>query len=57
MLSDGDDELGGLDAQLVSKEREWKELLAARVHQLESFLRKAQEENSILRYHVYIRLT
>uniref|UniRef100_A0A3B4XZA2 Coiled-coil domain containing 57 n=1 Tax=Seriola lalandi dorsalis TaxID=1841481 RepID=A0A3B4XZA2_SERLL len=49
MQSDGDSELS-LDAQLASKEREWKELQALRVHQLESSLKKAQEECSSLRY-------
>uniref|UniRef100_A0A8C4H5W8 Coiled-coil domain containing 57 n=1 Tax=Dicentrarchus labrax TaxID=13489 RepID=A0A8C4H5W8_DICLA len=51
MQSDRDSGLGDLEAQLASKEREWKELLAARVHQLESLLKKAQEECSSLRYH------
>ncbi|XP_023274753.1 coiled-coil domain-containing protein 57 isoform X1 [Seriola lalandi dorsalis] len=50
MQSDGDSELS-LDAQLASKEREWKELQALRVHQLESSLKKAQEECSSLRKH------
>ncbi|XP_022621733.1 coiled-coil domain-containing protein 57-like [Seriola dumerili] len=50
MQSDGDSELS-LDAQLASKEREWKELQALRVHQLESSLKKAQEECSSLREH------
>ncbi|XP_035526239.1 coiled-coil domain-containing protein 57-like [Morone saxatilis] len=49
MQSDRDSGLGDLEAQLASKEREWKELLAARVHQLESLLKKAQEECSSLR--------
>uniref|UniRef100_A0A3Q3MS23 Coiled-coil domain containing 57 n=1 Tax=Mastacembelus armatus TaxID=205130 RepID=A0A3Q3MS23_9TELE len=41
--------LRDLEAQLASKEREWKELQAVRVYQLESSLRKAQEECSSLR--------
>ncbi|XP_049419838.1 coiled-coil domain-containing protein 57 isoform X2 [Epinephelus fuscoguttatus] len=49
MQSDGDSGLVDLEAQLASKEREWKELLAARVHQLESSLQQAQEEYSSLR--------
>lgn len=39
-----------LEAQLADKEREWKELQAARLHQLESSLKQAQEECSSLRY-------
>uniref|UniRef100_A0A3P8WEW5 Uncharacterized protein n=1 Tax=Cynoglossus semilaevis TaxID=244447 RepID=A0A3P8WEW5_CYNSE len=38
-----------LEAQLADKEREWKELQAARLHQLESSLKQAQEECSSLR--------
>ncbi|KAM6964625.1 coiled-coil domain-containing protein 57 [Tautogolabrus adspersus] len=49
MQSDVESELGDLEAQLASKEKEWKELQAVRVHQLESSLRKAQEECSSLR--------
>ncbi|XP_020495924.2 coiled-coil domain-containing protein 57 isoform X1 [Labrus bergylta] len=49
MQSDVESDLGELEAQLASKEREWKELQAVRVHQLESSLRKAQEECSSLR--------
>ncbi|XP_075948860.1 coiled-coil domain-containing protein 57 [Anarhichas minor] len=49
MHSDGDSGLGGLEAQLASKEKEWKELLATRDHQLESSLNKAQEECFSLR--------
>ncbi|XP_070783698.1 coiled-coil domain-containing protein 57 [Enoplosus armatus] len=49
MQSDEDSGLGDLEAQLVSKEREWKELQAARVHQLEISLKKAQDECSSLR--------
>ncbi|XP_026170544.1 coiled-coil domain-containing protein 57 isoform X2 [Mastacembelus armatus] len=49
MSSDGDSGLRDLEAQLASKEREWKELQAVRVYQLESSLRKAQEECSSLR--------
>ncbi|XP_044033494.1 coiled-coil domain-containing protein 57 isoform X2 [Siniperca chuatsi] len=49
MQSDRDSELGDLEAQLASKEREWKELQAARVHQLEMSLKKAQQECSSLR--------
>uniref|UniRef100_A0A665X956 Coiled-coil domain containing 57 n=1 Tax=Echeneis naucrates TaxID=173247 RepID=A0A665X956_ECHNA len=48
MLPDGDSRLG-LETQLASKQREWKELQALRVHQLEGSLRKAQEESSSLR--------
>ncbi|XP_070708397.1 coiled-coil domain-containing protein 57 [Pempheris klunzingeri] len=48
MQSDGDSGLGDLEVQLANKEREWKELQAARVHQLESSLKKAQEECSTL---------
>ncbi|XP_074476562.1 coiled-coil domain-containing protein 57 isoform X6 [Sebastes fasciatus] len=51
MQSDGDSGPGDLEIQLASKEREWKGLLAARVHQLESSLRKAQEECCSLREH------
>lgn len=57
MQSDRDSGLGDLEAQLASKEREWKELQAARVHQLESSLKKAQEDCSSLRYHTYAHLT
>ncbi|KAM6899166.1 coiled-coil domain-containing protein 57 [Lycodopsis pacificus] len=49
MHSDGDSGLGDLEAQLASKEKEWKELLATRDHQLESSLNKAQEECFSLR--------
>uniref|UniRef100_UPI0037E78F7E coiled-coil domain-containing protein 57 n=1 Tax=Semicossyphus pulcher TaxID=241346 RepID=UPI0037E78F7E len=49
MQSDADSELGDLEAQLISKEKEWKELQAARVHQLESSLSKTQGECSSLR--------
>ncbi|XP_071318725.1 coiled-coil domain-containing protein 57 isoform X2 [Trachinotus anak] len=48
MQSDGASGLS-LEAQLASKEREWKELQALRVHQLENSLTKAQEECSSLR--------
>ncbi|XP_074518583.1 coiled-coil domain-containing protein 57 isoform X2 [Halichoeres trimaculatus] len=51
MESLGHIELGDLEAQLASKEKEWKELQAARVHQLENSLRKAQEECCLLRKH------
>ncbi|XP_070847253.1 coiled-coil domain-containing protein 57 [Chaetodon trifascialis] len=47
--SDGVSGLGGLEAQLASNGRDWKQLLHARVHQLEGFLKKAQEECSTLR--------
>ena len=57
MQSDWDNGLGGLEAQLTSKAREWLELLVARVHQLESLLKQAQGESSSLRYHVYVHLT
>uniref|UniRef100_A0A8C3A2G5 Coiled-coil domain containing 57 n=1 Tax=Cyclopterus lumpus TaxID=8103 RepID=A0A8C3A2G5_CYCLU len=50
MQSDRDSGLGELEAQLASKEREWKELLAARDHQLETSLNKAQQESFFLRY-------
>uniref|UniRef100_A0A4W6DL31 Coiled-coil domain containing 57 n=1 Tax=Lates calcarifer TaxID=8187 RepID=A0A4W6DL31_LATCA len=53
MQSDGDSGMD-LEAWLASKEREWK-LQAVRIHQLESSLRKAQEECSSLREH-YQRL-
>ncbi|XP_054457861.1 coiled-coil domain-containing protein 57 [Anoplopoma fimbria] len=49
MQSDGDGALGDLEAQLATKEREWKELLAERDHQQESSLNKAQEECFSLR--------
>ncbi|XP_068439100.1 coiled-coil domain-containing protein 57 isoform X2 [Clinocottus analis] len=49
MQSDGASGLGELEAQLASKEREWKQLLAARDHQLETSLIKAQQESSSLR--------
>ncbi|GLD64241.1 coiled-coil domain-containing protein 57-like isoform X2, partial [Lates japonicus] len=49
MQSDGDSGMD-LEAWLASKEREWK-LQAVRVHQLESSLKKAQEECSSLREH------
>ncbi|XP_034414191.1 coiled-coil domain-containing protein 57 isoform X2 [Cyclopterus lumpus] len=49
MQSDRDSGLGELEAQLASKEREWKELLAARDHQLETSLNKAQQESFFLR--------
>ncbi|XP_034564723.1 coiled-coil domain-containing protein 57 [Notolabrus celidotus] len=45
----GHTELGDLEDRLACKEKEWKELQAARVHQLESSLRKAQEECCLLR--------
>uniref|UniRef100_A0A3P8T9M5 Coiled-coil domain-containing protein 57 n=1 Tax=Amphiprion percula TaxID=161767 RepID=A0A3P8T9M5_AMPPE len=51
MQSDGDSGLRDLEARLVSKERELKELQAVRVHQLESSLIKAQKECSSLREH------
>ncbi|XP_077959147.1 coiled-coil domain-containing protein 57 isoform X3 [Gasterosteus aculeatus] len=44
-----DSGLGELEAQLASKEREWKELLASRDRQLESSLSEAQEECLSLR--------
>ena len=40
---------GDLEAQLARKEREWKELQSLRVLQLESSLRGAQDELSVLR--------
>ncbi|XP_058476160.1 coiled-coil domain-containing protein 57 isoform X1 [Solea solea] len=40
-----------LEAQLARKEREWKELQAVRVNQLEKAFIKAQEECSTLREH------
>ncbi|KAK1881149.1 Coiled-coil domain containing protein 57 [Dissostichus eleginoides] len=49
MQSDGDSGLGDLEAQLVRKEMEWKELQAAMVHQLETSLKTAQEECISLR--------
>ncbi|XP_034083457.1 coiled-coil domain-containing protein 57 isoform X2 [Gymnodraco acuticeps] len=49
MQSDGDSGLGDLEAQLVRKEMEWKELQAAMVHQLETSLKTAQEECLSLR--------
>ncbi|KAK5906453.1 hypothetical protein CgunFtcFv8_002318 [Champsocephalus gunnari] len=49
MQSDGDSGLGELEAQLVRKEMEWKELQAAMVHQLETSLNTAQEECLSLR--------
>ncbi|XP_028263771.1 coiled-coil domain-containing protein 57 [Parambassis ranga] len=49
MHIDEDTGFRDLEAQLASKEREWKELQAERVHQLETFLRKTQEECSTLR--------
>ncbi|XP_039990755.1 coiled-coil domain-containing protein 57 isoform X3 [Xiphias gladius] len=48
MQSDGESGLC-MEAQLYRKEREWRELKAVRVHQLESSLKKAQEECSSLR--------
>lgn len=57
MQSYGDSGLGDLEAQLANKEREWKELQAARVHQLESSLKKAQEDCFSLRYHVHLTKT
>ncbi|XP_023120597.2 coiled-coil domain-containing protein 57 isoform X2 [Amphiprion ocellaris] len=51
MQSDEDSGLRDLEARLVSKERELKELQAVRVHQLESSLIKAQKECSSLREH------
>lgn len=56
MQSDGDSGLGELEAQLVRKEMEWKELQAAMVHRLETSLNTAQEECLSLRYHVYMHL-
>jgi len=50
MQSDGHSGLGALEAQLASKEKEWKELLAARDHQLEASLTEAQQESFFLRY-------
>lgn len=50
MQSDGDSELGDLKAQLTSKEMKWKKLQALNIHQLENYLKKAQEECSPLRY-------
>ncbi|KAL3051968.1 hypothetical protein OYC64_002068 [Pagothenia borchgrevinki] len=49
MQSDGDSGLGDLEAKLVRKEMEWKELQAAMVHQLETSLKTAQEECLSLR--------
>ncbi|TNN50601.1 Coiled-coil domain-containing protein 57 [Liparis tanakae] len=49
MQSDGHSGLGALEAQLASKEKEWKELLAARDHQLEASLTEAQQESFFLR--------
>ncbi|XP_071391732.1 coiled-coil domain-containing protein 57 [Centroberyx affinis] len=49
MQADGDGALGDLEAQLASKEREWKELQSLRVQQLESSLKEAQDERSSLR--------
>lgn len=43
--------------QVVSKERESKELQALRIHELENSLKKAKEECLTLRYHVYVHLT
>lgn len=57
MQSEGDRGLGDLEAQVASKEREWKELQAIRVHELESSLKKAKEECFSLRYHIYVHLT
>nr|XP_019938357.1 PREDICTED: coiled-coil domain-containing protein 57 isoform X2 [Paralichthys olivaceus] len=54
MQPDGDSGLN-LEAQLAHKEREQKELQAVRVHQLESSLKKAQEECSTLR-ELYLQL-
>lgn len=52
-----DSGLGELEAQLASKEREWKELLASRDRQLESSLSEAQEECLSLRYLLHVHLT
>ncbi|XP_029934517.1 coiled-coil domain-containing protein 57 isoform X2 [Myripristis murdjan] len=49
MQAAGAGALGDLEAQLASKEREWKELQCLRVQQLEASLREAQEELSSLR--------
>ncbi|XP_063749196.1 coiled-coil domain-containing protein 57 isoform X2 [Eleginops maclovinus] len=49
MHSHTDSGLGDLEAQLVRKEMEWKELQAARVHQRETSLKMAQEECLSLR--------
>uniref|UniRef100_UPI003AAEFF66 coiled-coil domain-containing protein 57 n=1 Tax=Centroberyx gerrardi TaxID=166262 RepID=UPI003AAEFF66 len=49
MQADVDGVLGDLEAQLASKEREWKELQSLRVQQLESSLKEAQDERSSLR--------
>ncbi|KAM7382220.1 hypothetical protein PAMA_012875 [Pampus argenteus] len=51
MQPEGGRELGNLEAQLASKEREWKELQALRVHELKSSLKKAKEECLSLRNH------
>ncbi|XP_076014658.1 coiled-coil domain-containing protein 57 [Genypterus blacodes] len=49
MLSDDEGKPVDLQAELTIKEREWKELQYLRVHQLESSLKKAQNELSALR--------
>ncbi|KAM9816786.1 coiled-coil domain-containing protein 57 [Neosynchiropus ocellatus] len=49
MLTEEDDKLGELEFLVASKEREWKELRAARVHQLEVSLKKSKEECFALR--------
>ncbi|XP_047464802.1 coiled-coil domain-containing protein 57 isoform X4 [Mugil cephalus] len=51
MHSDGDSGLRDLEAKLASKERELKELQAVKIQQLESSLKKTQEECSSLREH------
>ncbi|XP_053722839.1 coiled-coil domain-containing protein 57 isoform X1 [Synchiropus splendidus] len=49
MLNEEDNKLGELEFLVASKEREWKELQAARVHQLEASLKKSKEECFTLR--------
>ncbi|XP_067432233.1 coiled-coil domain-containing protein 57 isoform X2 [Thunnus thynnus] len=51
MQSEWDRGLGGLEAEVANKEREWKELQTIRVHELESALKKAKEECLSLRKH------
>ncbi|KAM9837409.1 LOW QUALITY PROTEIN: coiled-coil domain-containing protein 57 [Aulostomus maculatus] len=48
MQSDVDSGLGDLEAQVASKEKEWKDLQAAQIHHLERSLKKAKEESSTL---------
>ncbi|XP_038591731.1 coiled-coil domain-containing protein 57 isoform X5 [Micropterus salmoides] len=56
MQSEEDSGIGNLEAQLACKEREWKELQAARFHQLENSLKKAQEEwSSLSERHLQLR--